>query len=277
MVLINKYSVYLMLFLLLLLSISANLAAAQGNIATVSPMSYSLSKAMVQGTNIEISYLPPKRLPINRIASWLRKHSSHRFDSFDAVVGISAVKPELDIYPSLRQSNIRIVDIDIAQAIMPKGEKVVQANDSEYFWLNSNNLLVMLGILNRDLSALWPEHRLTFNANYQTTAASIRQLNLQLDYLLMAKDIAFIVAANHKLIPFVASLSSDTSSKQDALELGLNYVELASGKQSAESAWYIDDFSRFSELLLIERISTQVAQLTRVLEQGYHSRNKPLY
>jgi len=277
MVLINKYSVYLMLFLLLLLSISANLAAAQGNIATVSPMSYSLSKAMVQGTNIEISYLPPKRLPINRIASWLRKHSSHRFDSFDAVVGISAVKPELDIYPSLRQSNIRIVDIDIAQAIMPKGEKVVQANDSEYFWLNSNNLLVMLGILNRDLSALWPEHRLTFNANYQTTAASIRQLNLQLDYLLMAKDIAFIVAANHKLIPFVASLSSDTSSKQDALELGLNYVELASGKQSAESVWYIDDFSRFSELLLIERISTQVAQLARVLEQGYHSRNKPLY
>ncbi len=249
---------------------AVNVVFAQGKIATVSPISYSLSKTMVQGTDIDVSYLPPNRLPINRVASWLRKNNSHRFEVFDAVVGISAAMPELEFYSSLRQSNIRIVDIDIAQAIMPKGERVVQASSTEYFWLNSNNLLVMLGILKRDISALWPQHAVKFNDNYQTAAVKIRQINLQLDELLMAKDIAFIVPSNDKLAPFVASLASDTSSKQNALDLGLNFLPLSSDKRTSAVFWYIDDFSRFSEMLLIERIKNQLTQLQKTLNERYN-------
>lgn len=245
---------------------SANASAQQHKIATVSPMGYSLSKLMAEGTQIEVSYLPPTRLPINRVASWLRKHRSQPFTAFDAFVGMRSVQPALDIYPSLRQSNIRIVDIDIAQAIMPNGEKVVQANDTEYFWLNSNNLLVMLGILKRDLTALWPQYASQFNQNYQSAASSIRQINLQIDDLLMAKDIAFIVVDNEKFKPFAASLASDTANKQDAEALGLNYLELASGKHAPESSWKIDDFSRFNDVALVERLRKQYTGLVELLE-----------
>jgi len=263
---INKLGFYLVM----VFSLAVNVVFAKEKIATVSPISYSLTKTMVQGTDIKVSYLPPTRLPINRVASWLRKNSSHRFDSFDAFVGISAVMPELNFHPSLRQSNIRIVDIDIAQAIMPKGEKIVQASTSEYFWLNSNNLLVMLGILKRDLSALWPQHAIRFTDNYQAAAARVRQINLKLDDLLMSKDIAFIVPLNDKLSPYVASLTSDTSSKKDALDLGLNYVQIASGKNKSATLWYIDDFSRVSDKLFIERIQSQVEKLENVLNELYH-------
>lgn len=248
-------------------SLLVNVVWAKGKIATVSPISHSLSQAMVQNTPIEVAYLPPTRLPVNRLASWVRKHANDKFEYFDAFVDISAVSPALDLFPSLRVSNIRLVNIDIAQAIMPNGEKVVQANSREYFWLNSNNLLVMLGILKRDVSALWPEYREQFNQNYQTLAAGIRQVNLQLDELLIANDVAFIVPANDKLLPFSASLATDTSSEQEALALGLNYLVLASGKQKQTAAWQVDDFSRFSQKGLLTRLDSHVVELTRLLTQ----------
>ena len=243
-----------------------NFAQAEEKVATVSPISYTLSKTLVQGTGIEVSYLPPTRLPFNRIASWLRKNSTQRFDAFDAFVGISEIKPELDLFPSLRQSNIRIVDIDIANAIMPNGEKVVLADNSQYFWLNSNNLLVMLGILKRDFSALWPQYADKFNQNYQTTAAGIRQINLQLDELLMANDIAFVVPKNTRLLPFVNSLASDTSDKQRAIELELPFLELTSGKAKLARSWHIDDLSRYREDLLIVRLQSQLQDLKTLLD-----------
>jgi len=257
-------------YLAIILNLTVNNVFAQAEIATVSPISFSLSKAMVKGTELKVAYLPPKRLPINRVGSWLRKNRSQHYGVFDAFVGISSVKPTLDLYPSLRQSNIRLVDIDIAQAIMPAGEKVVLANNTEYFWLNSNNLLLMLGILKRDIISLWPEHTTIFNHNYQMLAANIRQINLQLDDLLMSKEIAFIVPTNNKLSPYVASLISDKSSKQEALELGLNYLELTSSRQAAAGIWAIDDFSRFSKLELISRLRNQVTQLKKVLNTRYN-------
>lgn len=257
-------------YLTIIVSLTVKSVFAQGEIATVSPISYSLSKALVKSTELKVAYLPPKRLPINRVSSWLRKNRNQDFGVFDAFVGLSSVKPELDLYPSLRQSNIRIVDIDIAQAIMPGGEKVVLANNSEYFWLNSNNLLLMLGILKRDITELWPEYETIFNQNYQSVAASIRQVNLQLDDLLMSKEIAFIVSKNNKLSPYITSLSTDTSSKQEALELGLNYLELTNGKKAAVDVWSIDDFSRHSDLALTNRLQSQILQLKNVLNMRYH-------
>ncbi|MCH2056974.1 MAG: hypothetical protein MK214_10285 [Thalassotalea sp.] len=239
----------------------------KGKIATVSPISFSLTQAMVKDTELHVSYLPPKRLPVNRVASWIRKNASNKFEHFDAFVSISAVKPGLDLFPSLRQRNIRIVDIDIAQAIVPNGEKVALAADAEFFWLNSNNLLVMAGILKRDLIALWPTQKALINQNYQDVAAAIRQINLQLDEQLMDNDIAFIIPSSSKLTPFVASLSSDTSTKEEAIELGLPYLVIDSSKKTPSEAWKIDDFSRFAKTDLIERLKGQVSSLNAIVKK----------
>lgn len=239
---------------------------AKQNIATVSPISYSLSKAIVNNTPVEVAYLPPKRLPVNRVPSWLRKSASNKFEAYDVFVSTSAVNSGLDFFPTLRQSNIRLVDIDIAQAIMPSGEKVVLAAEGEYFWLNTNNLLLMLGILKRDISAMWPAYSKQFNDNYQTLASKIRQVNLALDDSLMNNEIAFIVARNEKLSPFVASLASDTSSEQEVQELGLEYVTLSSGKKAKKGTWHIDDLSRFSEKPLAERLHQSIQSLQALIQ-----------
>lgn len=245
-----------------------NFVSANGSIATVSPISFSLTQAMIDNTPLNVSYLPPKRLPVNRVPSWLRKNASNKFASFDAFVGLSAVKPELDFFPSLRLSNIRIVDIDIAHAIMPNGEKVVLASANEFFWLNSNNLLVMAGILKRDLGTLWPAHIEQINQNYQRISAAIRQINLQLDDVLMTKEVASIVPKSTKIAPFIASLSSDISTEEDAVAIGLRYLIIDSGKKNSIGVWKIDDFSRFSTGSLINRLEKQLSSLNEALKSG---------
>jgi len=249
----------------LLFCLIPGVSEAKHTIASVSPISHTLSKSITKGTGIDVVYLPPKRLPFNRIPSWVQKNRSKSFAAFDAFVSMSAVVPELDLYPSLRMSNIHIVDIDIAHAIMPNGEKVVLADGAHYFWLDSNNLLVMLGILNRDLTRLWPQHSAQFNQNYHALAASVRQLNLQLDKVLMANQIAFVVADNQRLTPFLNSLASDTGSEQDAIALQLPFIRLTSKKHAPENHWLIDDLARFSDAPLEARLHSHLSGLNRII------------
>lgn len=41
-------------------------SAYAAKIATVSPISHSITQALVKGTDISVDYLPPKRLPVKR-------------------------------------------------------------------------------------------------------------------------------------------------------------------------------------------------------------------
>ncbi len=258
---------FICIYLMSLTFCSTSYAVAQNKIATADPISHSLTKALIEDTELTLVYLPPKRLPINRIPNWVSKNASHKFDHIDVLVGMSSVYKGLDLYPSLRQTNIRLVKIDIANALIPNGERVVMNADTEYFWLNSNNLLLMLGILKRDVIALWPDLANHINKNYQKAAAAIRRTNLTIDDLLMNKEIAFIIAKNEQLTPFISSLSSDSSSEQQAIDLGLNYLKLTNGKEANPNYWLIDDFSRFSEKTFIERLQSHSVNLERVFKK----------
>lgn len=254
------------LILVFLTSLSS-LVFAQEKVATVSPLSYSFAQAMLDGTDVRVDYLPPKRLPMSRIPSWLNKNQTTKFDSYDAFVTISSVLPSMDFFSSLRQTNIRIVEIDIANAKLPKGEKVALHQSNEYFWLNNNNLLLMLGVLKRDLTLLWPEKRALIEKNYQALSAEIRRLNLKTDSLIQEHEVAFLVAKNARLMPIGTSLSSDFVSAEEAQSLGLRYIEV-SAKKSIElaSVWKIDDFTRVKKQKLVERLQYNLAQLSTLLK-----------
>lgn len=252
-----------LLSMLSLLIMSYGLSA-KGRIAAVSPIAHSMSQALLQGSQVTVTYLPPKRLPINRIASWLTKNRSIKQQPYDAFVTVSSIKPELDFFPSLRQSNIRVIKVDIANAIMVQGEKVVQANRGEYFWLNTNNQLVMLGILKRDLIRIWPQHQTIINQNYHQLSVAIRQTNLKLDGLLADYDIAVLSSQSERITPFAASLASDLMSQGEAQALGLPFLQL-NHKKAAPSDWQIDDFSRYKNTPFIQRIEHNVSSLNVAL------------
>ncbi|SBS29761.1 Periplasmic solute binding protein family protein [Marinomonas aquimarina] len=231
------------LFLLL-----ANMAVA-ANIATVTPIAYSMTSALVADSDIEATYLPPTRLPINRIPSWLKRNDTEPMAHFDAIVNISSLRPELDFYKPLRSTNVRIVPIDIAQALIPGGEQVATHEADEYFWLNSNNALLMLGILKRDLIALWPDQAEQISANFQATSKALRQVALDIDDALLMSGYDALSTAKASLTPFSKSLLLPTLGKEEQDGMNTLIINTKGGDQT----WQVDDFSRFSKQSFIER------------------------
>ncbi|MEM1141753.1 MAG: hypothetical protein AAGI88_04140 [Pseudomonadota bacterium] len=246
-------------------------------VAAVTPIGHSLSARLLDGTGIETDFLPPERLPMNRIESWLRKNRSRKFDRYDALISISDAVPAFSFSTTLRQTNIRLVTIDIAYARLPQGERVVLSNSRDYFWLNSNNLLLMLGILKRDLGLLWPEHRERINQNYQRASAEVRKYNLDVDNLLFDNDIAVLVFDKPGLKPLAGSLSMDVMTQVEAKTLAMPTLRIGGGPtrkdQSSSTAtpaellhWQIDDLSRFSEKPLEARLQNNLLALQQVFE-----------
>jgi len=236
------------IILISLFALLTNIGHA-ASLATVSPIAHSMSSALSENTPIEVTYLPPTRLPINRIPSWLNRSATEPMKHFDAIVNISSMRPDLAFYVPLRSRNIRIVPIDIAKALIPGGEQVATHQADEYFWLNTNNALLMLGILKRDLSTLWPEYAEQISQNYQTTSVALRQLALDIDDALLMKGYDAIVLDKSSLEPFSKGLLLPTLDASEAE--GLNTITL-SNKASA-STWQLDDFSRYSDVPFIER------------------------
>jgi ABC-type Zn uptake system ZnuABC Zn-binding protein ZnuA len=230
-------------------------------VTTVIPVAHSLLMQLLANTTIVINYLPPKRLPINRLSSWVAKHVSKKQPSTTAVVGIDAMRPALSFYTALRKENIHAVNIDIAKALMPGGEQVAiyQQNRQGYFWLNLNNALVMTGILRRDLTALWPTQAVKINANAANISQQLRLLSMQLDDELFDKNIEQLVVAQPALADFAASFPLPIVTLKEAKANGLKTLLIHRLKSKAPSVsanitpWAIDDFSKTSKLPFTKR------------------------
>ena len=246
-------------------------------VATVTPIAHSLSAGLLRGTGVETDFLPPRRLPINRIESWLRKNRATRFASYEALVSISDAVPAFAFSTTLRQSNIRLVTIDIAYARLPEGERVVLNDPGEFFWLNSNNLLLMLGVLKRDLALLWPEHGQDINENYQRISGAVRRFNLDLENLLLDKEIAVLVFDRAALKPLAGNLSTDIMTADEAQLLELPALHVGSGRRRKQSdsdiesqaallRWQIDDLSRFDEQAVELRLQSNLQLLRQLFE-----------
>lgn len=260
----NSQNSKLIITLTVLLTFFAQGAIAK--VATVSPIAHSIADELVKNTGIELTYLPPKRLPINRIPNWLNKQKTKQFAQFDVVISMASVRPKLDFFKTLRQSNIRLVEIDIAHALIPNGERVALDQNNEYFWLNSNNLLLMTSILKRDLVTMWPQHKKTIEKNFFALSAEIRLLNQTTDQALMEHDIAFLSAQNSNLKPYSESLICDFENKSQIESLGLNYLQLITKKSNAsQNTWLIDDLSRFKTASLTSRLQNNLDSLLKSL------------
>ncbi|MEM9742722.1 MAG: hypothetical protein AAF918_08560 [Pseudomonadota bacterium] len=226
-----------------------------------------MSRSLLEGTSVGVDYLPPKRLPINRVENWLRKHRTDRFPAYDAFVSIGAAVPGLQFYTTLRQTNIRLVTIDIAYAQIPEGERVVIGAQGDYFWLNGNNLLLMLGILRRDLQLLWPEFAGVIDDNYQTSSRAIRKASLAIDTLLIDQAIDGLSVTNAKHVPLAAGLSLDVVDPEEIQSLALRGVTVGSspaGQRRHERYWLIDDIARFNDARIEARVHANLNSLRAI-------------
>lgn len=256
----------LILFACLFVTWQAPAEPRPARVATLVPVAHSMLNTLLQDTPVEVLYLPPKRLPINRIESWSSRNASKAQPVADAIVGFDSLWPSLGFYPAMRKENIAIVPVDIAIALLPGGEQVALVDPREpgYFWLNPANSIMMLGILRRDLASLWPQYAETINANAKQTENGLRELSLTLDDWLFEQQIAQIAVASPSLKDLALSLALPLVSVEQAKAHKAKTLYLHQGNTSDLPAHFValsvDDFARPANQPFLDRWQQLLAE-----------------
>ena len=234
-----------------LLGVFGTAQAADHRVATTLPIAQALSESLLAGTDIEPVYLPPKRLPVKRIASWLKSKSADRIQQagpFDALITVESIWPQYAAYGKVRTGNIRVVPIDIAQELNEPGSRVRRSADPahqrHYFWLDADNLLVMGQILARDLSSLWPHQSGRIRKNLQSLRHDIQGYSANVDKVLLDNAVMALCVKAADLTPLAQAsflpLEQESACEEGALRLG----RLTSNSQPAANLWLIDSLER---------------------------------
>lgn len=239
------------LLVLTVLGVCGAARAADHHVVTTLPVSQLLSESLLAGTDIEPMYLPPKRLPVKRIASWLKSKSTERIQKagpFDALITVESIWPQFAAYGKVRTGNIRVVPIDIAQELNEPGSRVRRsanpAHQRHYFWLDTDNLLVMGQILARDLGSLWPDQLDQIRKNLQSLTQDIQAYSANIDKVLLDNEVMALCVKAADLKPLAQAsflpLEQESGCEEDALKLG----RLTSNSRFTANLWLVDALER---------------------------------
>ncbi|MBY5991478.1 metal ABC transporter solute-binding protein, Zn/Mn family [Ferrimonas balearica] len=189
---------------------------AKAALLTHLPATHMLATELTQGTELTVTYLPPRRYGLTRLPAWFDGQGeatvAKAAQSADAVITLGSIWPADPLYPHARAHNIRVVELDASRALTPKGSSVVtrQMADgatSPYVWLSPANLARMADILAADLKALYPAHAERIAQNETALKQAITQLQRDQQQALMASGIDAVVLLDDRLEDFVSGNS----------------------------------------------------------------------
>lgn len=251
-------------------------------LVTVVPVVASMAQELVENTPIEMILLPPAKYNIKRIPGWLNRQPPESYPVADAVVGISSVWQNVDAYPALRNHNIAVIPIDVAQALLPKGEKVAtlqsQGESASYFWLSPANSLIMLGILHRDLMLVLQHHQIDeleqvrrqLNLNFDKMHKSLRQSQIDLEATLFERDFMQVMIDKAELKDLASSTLLPIVEQENMLDEAFTTVLISNRKPNHSSfkslpkhvfIWSVDDFSKARDGTYTQRWQKNVTRL----------------
>lgn len=229
------------LLTLLALMMSVSLHAAEGRVVSIAPVAHLIATGLLQETGIDTEFLAPARLPVNRIPGWLRRVDASELEAADVVMTIESVWPSLTLYPLMRSVSIQVVPIDLATELAPGGARVLMhpdAVESEYFWLDLNNLTQMINVAAKDLARVWPAESGRIEHNRFNLQRAIQQAQIRIDGYMLAREFETLSLADQRLMPLAQSLGMPISNTGNNLRLTL----VASDDQHPE--WLIDPLHR---------------------------------
>lgn len=267
------YSTLTIVFLLVFQPLQA---ADKTRVATTLPISQALAESLLNGTGITPVYLPPSRLPVKRVASWLQHKSDQRIEKngpYQAVITVESIWPRYGVYGKLRSQNIRIVPIDIARELNKPGSQVSLSADAarlqDYFWLAPDNLLVMSRILAHDLSRLWPEKSEMIHSNQQQLRLQVLNYSSQLDQYLMSQDLTAICIMNLELKPLAQALFLPIEEKGGCSDGALQLVKHEQNNaQKVSRQWSLDAAEKPLKLGIEGWLKMNVKALDKGLKGG---------
>lgn len=190
-----------------------SLNANAEDILTSTPVTYVLATELTKGTDITTEYLPPKRYGIDRLPNWFgTKGESKVLKSGEkAIVALtlSSIWQADPTFVYARQGNIRLVEVDAAQAITPRAQGVAaltlsNGEVSKYAWLNPTNLTRMAAIVADDFKLLWPTHADIIDNNLQRVMLDVRELINKQQAVLLDNDVDSVLLLSESLEDFVS-------------------------------------------------------------------------
>ncbi len=183
------------------------------DILTSTPVTYALATELTKGTDITTEYLPPKRYGIDRLPNWFgTKGESIVLKSGEkatVALTLTSIWQADPTFVYARQGNIRLVEVDVAQAITPRAQGVAaltlsNGEVSKYAWLNPTNLTRMAAIVADDFKLLWPAQADTIDSNLQRVMLDVRELINKQQAVLLDNDVDSVLLLSESLEDFAS-------------------------------------------------------------------------
>lgn len=239
------------------------------DILVSTPVTYALATELTKGTDLTTEYLPPKRYGIERLPNWFSTKGQAKVmkSGADATVAVTlnSVWPEDPTFVHARQANIRLVEVDAAQAITPRAQGVAaltlsDGQVSKYAWLNPTNLTRMAAIVADDFKKLWPQRAEQIDGNLQRIMLDVRELINQQQAVLLDNEVDSVVLLTESLEDFVSGSQLFVEERQFKAELEWTEQDKQALKalfEDDESLWLVTSrkpTSLLKSLVPIERI-----------------------
>lgn len=221
------------------------------DILTATPVTYALATELTKKTNITTQYLPPKRYGIERLPNWFstkgEKKAIESGKNATVAITLSSVWKADPTYVYARQGNVRLIEVDAAQAITPRAQGVAaitlsSGEVSKFVWLNPTNLTRMASIVADDLKKVWPKYSDTIDANLQRVMLEVRELINQQQAILLDREVDAVVLLSESLEDFVSGNQLFVEDRIFTAELEWNKAqktELQSLFNEDDSLWLV--------------------------------------
>ncbi|MDA0144333.1 ABC transporter substrate-binding protein [Vibrio sp. RW] len=183
------------------------------DILTSTPVTYALATELTKGTDITTEYLPPKRYGIDRLPNWFGTKGVSKVlksgEKATVALTLSSIWQADPTFVYARQGNIRLVEVDAAQAITPRAQgvaaiKLSNGDVSKYAWLNPTNLTRMAAIVADDFKLLWPAQSETIDSNLQRVMLDVRELINKQQAVLLDNDVDSVLLLSESLEDFAS-------------------------------------------------------------------------
>ena len=173
-------------------------------LTSVGPI-YSLTKALLEDTSVEVKNLPESARSLAAQPTWFSRQSEPFYEDFtkaNAVITLGNIWPQDPLYLSVREQNISVVNIDATLPFSSQltGISLIQRQSSDaispYFWTSLANLIRSAKIVSADLARLFPNEAEQIRANEQDLSNELLAAKVSFEQKLTEQDLFFYALAD---------------------------------------------------------------------------------
>ncbi|WP_122864522.1 metal ABC transporter solute-binding protein, Zn/Mn family [Pseudomonas viridiflava] len=209
-------------------AVSAADAAAQSvqpvRVLASLPITYGLGQILLKDSGVVLERAAAANLPGSRQTAYFTGRGAEALRGLavkaDAVIGLRSIWADDPLYPNVRRSNIRIVEIDAARpvdgslpgiAVQP-GQGVDGLNSQP--WLASNNMGRMADVMAADLVRLAPAAKPKIEGNLAALKQQLLKLSASSEASLASADNLSVVSLSDRFGYLVSGLNLELIDSQ---------------------------------------------------------------